>query len=161
VGNNLLKRLPDSIGTLTALTDLHAENNQLTCLPESFVSLSRLRTLVLDSNPFQEFPCSFMHTWTDLVTLSLDTENVVTLPDGAIYTSTELMPLEIVSQGIPKCVEYRQRLRQSLVTGNLDLSVLALWFVPFSVTKMQLLTTLNLTGNNILMLPGWYFCLCL
>lgn len=154
VSFNSLKSLPEEIGKLVKLIEMYADDNQLACLPDAFLNLSKLQTLSLERNPFKKFPCSFMQRWKDLATLTLDTEQIVTLPDGAVHTSTELMPLEVISLGMQRCVEYRQRLRQCLVTGRLDLSVMALWFVPVSVTRMQLLTSLNFTGNCLLMLPG-------
>jgi len=45
------------------------------------------------------------------------------MPEGAVHTTTELMPLEIISQGLSKCVQYRERLLKSRATGALDLSV--------------------------------------
>jgi hypothetical protein len=62
------------------------------------------------------------------------------MPDGAVHTSTELMPLEVLSKGMDKCLEYRQRLRTCRVTGKLDLSVLGLWFLPGEINPNQTLS---------------------
>lgn len=62
--------------------------------------------------------------------LHLNPEQQTVMPDGAVHTATELMPLEVLSKGMNQCLEYRQRLRTCRVTGKLDLSVLGLWFLP-------------------------------
>ena len=64
-----------------------------------------------------------MENWTGLTRLTIDTEQPVVMPEGAVHTTTELMPLEIISQGLSKCVQYRERLLKSRATGALDLSV--------------------------------------
>lgn len=153
VSYNVLEALPEEIGRLTALTELRADSNGITGLPDAFKHLSCLEEISLERNPFEAFPCAFMAGWTSLRLLTLDTEHETTLPDGAVHTSTELMPLEVLSKGVRQCLEYRQRLRACRVTGKLDLSVLGLWFLPASVLKMGMLTSLNFTGNSLLMLP--------
>ncbi|KAJ1479092.1 hypothetical protein T484DRAFT_1815565, partial [Baffinella frigidus] len=150
VSHNLISSLPDEIGRLTRLEELHLEDNKLRSLPASFESLSNLLSLSMELNPFDAFPCPFIHNWTALADLSLDTEKVATLPEGAI---TELIPLEIMTQGLAKAVQYRERLQQSRATGRLDCSIMSLWFVPAAVLQMPLLTSVNFTGNALLMLP--------
>jgi Leucine-rich repeat (LRR) protein len=153
VSHNLLAALPESLGRLTALEELHLQDNQLRALPASFEALSNLLSLSMEQNPFEAFPCPFINKWTALVDLSLDTEKLATLPEGPVHTVTELIPLEVVTQGIAKAVHYRERLKQSRATGKLDCSIMSLWFVPAAVLQMPLLTSVNFTGNALLMLP--------
>ena len=40
----------------------------------------------MELNAFDAFPCPFIHLWTALADLSLDTEKVATLPEGAVHT---------------------------------------------------------------------------
>ena len=47
---HLLTALPNSIGALVGLKELHLCHNQLTTLPESIVALTALRTLNLQNN---------------------------------------------------------------------------------------------------------------
>jgi hypothetical protein len=48
---NPLTVLPDSIGRLTRLRELHLRNNKLTMLPESLEKLQELRQIDLRGNP--------------------------------------------------------------------------------------------------------------
>lgn len=153
VSNNLLEALPMAVGDMSVLTELLVNDNQLASLPTSFVNLSGLHVLALERNPLNNFPFEFVENWTGLTQLTIDTEQPVVMPMGAVHTTTELMPLEVISQGMSKCIQYRERLLKSRATGALDLSVMQLSFLPNSVLRMPLLTQLNLTGNSLLMLP--------
>ena len=153
VSNNMLQLLPQSLGAMTHLTSLILNDNELLSLPASFVQLSGLTALALERNPLENFPFAFVEQWTGLTQLSIDTEQPVVMPEGAVHSTTELMPLEVISQGMSKCQEYRLRLQRSRADGALDLSVMQLSFMPASVLRMPLLTRLNLTGNALLTIP--------
>jgi len=153
ISHNLFQQLPDSLGLMTQLTVLILNDNQILTLPPTFVNLSGLRELALERNPLETFPFEFVENWTGLTRLTIDTEQPIVMPLGAVHTTTELMPLEVISQGMSKCVAYRQRLVSSRSSGSLDLSVVQLSFLPDSVLRMPLLTMLNLTGNSLLMIP--------
>ncbi len=48
--------LPEDIGSLSNLEELHLEFNELTTLPDSIVQLKQLKVLALDYNAFTEIP---------------------------------------------------------------------------------------------------------
>ncbi|MGW2200066.1 leucine-rich repeat domain-containing protein, partial [Streptosporangium sp. NPDC001682] len=56
VGSNRLTVLPESVGNLTALTDLYLVDNQLTVLPESLGNLTALTELSVSDNPLTDLP---------------------------------------------------------------------------------------------------------
>ena len=153
VSNNQIQRLPEVFDMMTELTTLLCNDNQLMSLPATFVHLSALTSLALERNPLSTFPFDLVENWTGLTHLTIDTEQPVVMPLGAVHTSTELMPLEVISQGMSKCVQYQQRMKESRATGTLDMSVMQLSFLPHSILRMPLLTMLNLTGNSLLIIP--------
>ena len=153
VSNNILETLPQSLGSMTKLTELLLNDNQLSSLPGSFVNLSGLTALALERNPLENFPFEHVENWTLLNRLTIDSEKQMVMPEGNVHTTTALMPLEVVSQGMSKCLEYRQRMQQARVCGAMDLSVMQLSLLPNSVLRMPLLTKLNLTGNALLTIP--------
>ena len=153
ISNNLFEKLPDSLGQMTQLAELLLNDNQLRMLPATFVNLTGLIVLALERNPLETFPFEAVENWTGLKQLTIDTEQPVEMPEGPVHTTKQLMPIEVMTQGMSKCISYRERLLKSRVSGSLDLSVMQLSFMPASVMRMPLLTLLNLTGNSLLMIP--------
>jgi len=153
ISNNLFEKLPDSLGQMTQLAELLLNDNQLHMLPSTFINLTGLSTLALERNPLETFPFEVVENWTGLKHLTIDTEQPVEMPEGPVHTTTQLMPIEVMTQGMAKCISYRDRLLKSRASGSLDLSVMQLSFMPASVMRMPLLTMLNLTGNSLLMIP--------
>jgi hypothetical protein len=58
IDRNQLTSLPDAIGDMTSLRELHAYKNKLTFLPYSIGSLTNLRVLSLYDNPLTTIPDS-------------------------------------------------------------------------------------------------------
>jgi len=54
----MLVRLPESIGRLSRLRELHLRNNKLASLPESVGELRELRQIDLRGNPLTGLPVS-------------------------------------------------------------------------------------------------------
>jgi len=50
--------IPDRVGRLSHLRELHFRNNKLTSLPESIGALSELRQIDLRGNPLTHLPAS-------------------------------------------------------------------------------------------------------
>ena len=59
-GENRLTSLPDSVGRLSRLRELHLRNNKLTSLPESLGMLRELRHLDLRGNPLSHLPTAIL-----------------------------------------------------------------------------------------------------
>lgn len=57
MSNNVLERLPESLGELK-LIEMMACGNMLRSLPNTFDKLTSLRKLKLDNNAFESFPSS-------------------------------------------------------------------------------------------------------
>ncbi len=71
--------LPESIGNLTQLTELHLNFHKLTSLPESIGNLTNLTKLYLRANRLTELPDSIGNL-TQLTELHLDSNELISLP---------------------------------------------------------------------------------
>src|SRR5579872_1295318 len=58
LGFNNIKKLPESLFTLTKLTELDLSQNKLTMLPESIGNLNKLKELQLQNNDLETLPFS-------------------------------------------------------------------------------------------------------
>src|SRR3984957_8360497 len=58
--HNPLTSLPDSIGSLARLRELHLRDNKLTSLPESIASLKELRHIDLRGNTLTHLPAAIV-----------------------------------------------------------------------------------------------------
>lgn len=79
--DNNIKKLPDSIGSLSSLEILKLPNNQLTALPESFMNLSSLKKLDLSWNELAELP-EWISSFSSLEELNLRGNKLETLPES-------------------------------------------------------------------------------
>jgi hypothetical protein len=56
LGGNQLTELPDTIGNLTRLNELHLDGNRLTALPDTAGNLTNLIDLYVDDDVFDALP---------------------------------------------------------------------------------------------------------
>jgi internalin A len=120
-----LTTVPDSIGQLTALTDLHLEGNQLTQLPDSIGQLTALTDLHLEGNQLTQLPDSIGQL-TALTDLHLEGNQLTQLPDS-IGQLTALTWLSLAGNQLTQ--------------------------LPDSIGRLTALTTLHLDGNQHLSSP--------
>ena len=76
-----LTEIPESIGSLYNLQELHLHNNNLISLSESIGSLSNLQKLYLDNNNLTELPKS-IGSLSNLQELQLEYNNLTILPES-------------------------------------------------------------------------------
>ncbi|KAH6605933.1 leucine-rich repeat-containing 40 [Trichoderma cornu-damae] len=114
--------IEEPIGSLPMLQALDISVNKLTRLvpADASIGLPAVHTLTLSMNRLQELPD--MATWTSLLTLAADTNNISSIPIS--FTSLE-------------------KVRQADFSGN-DIRV-----VPPEISRMDSLTVLRLSGNPL------------
>ncbi|RFU78537.1 leucine-rich repeat-containing 40 [Trichoderma arundinaceum] len=114
--------IEEPIGSLPMLQALDISVNRLTRLvpADASISLPAVHTLTLSMNRLQELPD--MATWTSLLTLAADTNNISSIPMS--FTSLE-------------------KVRQADFSSN-DLRV-----IPPEISRMDNLTLLRLSGNPL------------
>ncbi|MDE5087098.1 MAG: leucine-rich repeat domain-containing protein [Trichodesmium sp. St16_bin2-tuft] len=83
---NQLTSLPESIGKLSNLTELYLDDNQLTSMPESIIKLSNLTQLYLGNNQLTSLPASITKL-SNLTGLYLDDNQLTSLPESIIKLS--------------------------------------------------------------------------
>ena len=79
IENNYLTTLPDDIGLLTTLNELHVYNNHLTTLPDSIGSLTNLTILNVYNNHLTTLPDS-IGSLTNLTILNIRSNRLTTIP---------------------------------------------------------------------------------
>src|SRR5262249_55751992 len=93
LSENRLTRLPDSIGNLISLEELHADGNPLGALPESFSRLTALREVHLRNAGLQEVP-ECLRALTRLNILDLHGNHISEIPEWLSGLS-ELVKLDL------------------------------------------------------------------
>lgn len=93
IHNMGLTSLPDSIGNLEYLQELHVGHNKLTTLPESIGNLRHLGTLAIDHNEITAVPDNLGHL-NQLHTLDLSANQLRSLPI-AFYTMKSLRMVDL------------------------------------------------------------------
>ncbi|KAK1754217.1 hypothetical protein QBC47DRAFT_325344 [Echria macrotheca] len=114
--------IPDSVTALPALQNLDVSSNQLSrvCEDGQSVSMPALHQIHLSVNRLQSLPD--ISTWTSLLTLSADENNINAIPDG--FT------------GLPQL-------------RSVDLSSNDIRIVPAEIGRMENLAMLRLSGNPL------------
>ena len=133
---NLLPELPDTVTTLTALTELSLVGNQITALPRGLFVLTNLERINVRENPITQLPLDF-GDMTTLRKLDVDLERL-TLP-----------PPEVAQDGFPMMMRYLRDLRAATRSHSLELLGMKLAAIPGEVLAMTALTKLILTSNKI------------
>lgn len=148
VSSNQLNSLPKSIDTLSRLTRLDISSNQLTSLPESIDALSRLTKLNIYSNQLTSFPES-IGKLSQLTELDVSSNQLTSLPES-IYTLSRLTKLNVSGNQLtclPESIGKLSQLTELNVSGN------QLTSLPESIGKLSQLTKLNVSGNQLTSLP--------
>ena len=148
LSGNQLTALPNSLGNLTALTKLNLDGNQLTALPDSLGSLSALTELSLSGNQLAALP-EWLGNLTALTELYLYNNQLTALPDsvGNLRALTTLNLDGNQLTALPDSLGNLRALTELYLSGN------QLVALPDSVGNLRALTTLYLDGNQLVALP--------
>jgi leucine-rich repeat protein SHOC2 len=139
-----LTALPDSIGTISTLTELNLTNNHLTSLPRSIVNLSKLTKLTLTDNCLNKLPDE-IGKLDDLGELYLYGNQLTSLPDS-IGKLSQLTRLNLGSNqlaDLPASTGSLVALRWLNLHGN------RLTRLPKSIENLSSLTALHLSRNPL------------
>eukprot|EP00794_Sanderia_malayensis_P009080 gene9080-10049_t len=156
-GRNYISSLPENIGMLKKLTDLHLgstmfelersnfqSGNWLSRIPESFVELVNLKKVHLDENQITELPCKIGNL-VNLEWLDLGQNQLENLPDSICqlgkltYLQLSKNRLRYLPDDIGKLV--------SLIELRLDCNLIAK--VPMSIVEIKGLQALDLFDNKL------------
>jgi hypothetical protein len=150
VNVNRLTVLPDWLGGLTGLTSLGLSGNQLTALPHRLGNLTGLTELFVGGNQLSGLPES-LGNLTALRRLGLSGNQLAALPDW-LGNLTDLTWLDLSGNRLntlPDWVGNLTGLTELFVGGN-QLSGL-----PESLGNLTALRRLDLSGNRLTTLPDW------
>jgi leucine-rich repeat protein SHOC2 len=139
-----LTALPESIGTISTLTELNLTNNRLNNLPRSIVNLSKLTKITLTDNCLNKLPDEIgkLH---NLVELHLYGNQLTSLPD-CIGNLSKLTRLSLCSNRLTDLT--------SAIGSLVNLSWLNLYdnrltSLPKSIKNLSALTALHLSRNPL------------
>lgn len=119
VSGNLLKQLPDAVGTCRDVKSVRAYANQLSSLPESICNLSYATEMSLQGNRLEYLPAA-LGSLQQLQYLSLHDNNLRALPASVVQLQ-ELQWLYLYNnklQDLPKGIGRLRRLERLLVEAN-------------------------------------------
>ncbi|MBS0586076.1 MAG: leucine-rich repeat domain-containing protein, partial [Verrucomicrobia bacterium] len=147
--NNQLTTIPDTIGQLTALTELRLYNNQLTTIPDTIGQLRALTWLNLSHNQLTTIPDTIGQLRT-LTWLGLSFNQLTTIPDtiGQLTALTELRLCNNQLTTIPDTIGQLRTLTW------LGLSFNQLTTIPDTIGQLRALTWLSLSHNQLTTLPN-------
>jgi len=114
MGDNLLRCIPEEVGSLTHLTNLNLAGNRLQSLPKTLMYLRKLKSLSLHNNKLATLPPEIVAI--NLVELSLrNNPLVVKFIQGMTYEVPSLLELSgrviklnhitYTKNGIPRCLD--------------------------------------------------------
>lgn len=140
--------LPESIGRLSNLTDLHLSRTRLTTLPESIGKLTNLTNLSLFNNKLTILPNSIKNL-KKLRYLDLRSNYLTTLPKaiGSLTSLKELVIRENNISSLPDSLGGCSSLRVIMAQKN------KLSTIPATLSNLKQLRVLNLANNPITTLP--------
>jgi hypothetical protein len=143
-----LRKLPESLASLTQLQVLSLSNNQLRELPESLASLTQLQVLDLSNNQLRELPES-LASLTQLQRLDLSNNQLRELPE-ALASLTQLQRLDLDNNQLSELPEALASLTQlqGLYLDNNQLREL-----PEALASLTQLQRLSLNNNQLSELP--------
>jgi leucine-rich repeat protein SHOC2 len=143
-----LTSLPDSIGSLTNLSDLLLTSNQLTKLPESVSNLANLHVLCLSWNKLTSLPDSISNR-TTLVQIFLIFNQLTTLPNniGNLINLIDLRLSKNQLTSLPNSIGSLMNL------VDLDLDRNQLTSLPNSIGNLSSLSNLCLQYNQLTSIP--------
>ena len=145
-----LTAVPDSLGQLTALTELDLSANQLTTVPDSIGRLTALTKLSLSANRLTAVP-DWIGQLTALTTLDFESNQLTAVPDsiGQLTALTELLLDGNQLTAIPDSIGQLTALTELYLHGN------QLTTVPDSIGQLTALTALFLSANRLTAVPDW------
>ena len=144
IRNNLIGKLPDSIGQLKLFRWLDIRNNQIKELPESMGDLSSLETLRLGENKLSILPKSFGKIQS-LKSLSIGSNNFTEIPE-AIFDLQKLKEIFLsknLISNIPERVENLKELEELFLIDN------KIQYIPLNLCKVVKLKELLLSYNKL------------
>jgi len=148
IKENQINTLPDSIGTLTELMILDLEDNDLTILPESIGNLNRLNILKLKGNNLIRLPNS-IGKLNLIKDLDFEKQGLKTLPES-IGSLTSLQTLNLKEnnlKSLPDSIGNLSSLQKLYVQENL------LTNIPETIGNLSLLQILDFSHNKLLSIP--------
>ncbi|XP_012519957.1 PREDICTED: protein LAP2 [Propithecus coquereli] len=149
-----LEFLPANFGRLTKLQILELRENQLKMLPKTMNRLTQLERLDLGSNEFTEVP-EVLEQLSGLKEFWMDGNRLTFIPGfiGSLkqltYLDVSKNNVEMVEEGISACENLQDLLLSSNSLQQLPETIGLLKNLPFSFTKLQQLTAMWLSDNQI------------
>ena len=143
-----LAALPEAIGQLSQLRELHADMNQLTALPEAIGQLSQLQNLDLFGNQLTALPKGFGQL-TQLQYLVLSGNQLTALPEW-FGQLAKLQKLDLDNNqltALPEAIGQLSQLRYLYLDNN------QLTALPETIGQLSQLRYLYLNNNRLTALP--------
>ncbi|MHA1717944.1 MAG: leucine-rich repeat domain-containing protein [Promethearchaeota archaeon] len=141
--NMNINSIPDSIGSLFSLKELHLDSNMLSTLPQSIENLKSLKILNLGHNKFKTIPKCIL-TLSSLEELTLWSNNIISIPEsiGNLKMLKKLYLFDNNIKSIPNEIGGLKSLK------ILDLKKNKLENLPDSITKLKSLKKLLIKSNQ-------------
>jgi uncharacterized protein (TIGR02996 family) len=149
---NQIRALPDNIGNLQSLRELDLCHNQLAALPETLAGLQQLRELKLTWNKLSNLPARLDGMYR-LRLLDLRANDLHTLPESV----TQLRVLERISLGENPSLDIAdacRKLAKIPTLRHLSLSMNRLTELPDEIGLLTQLRSLDLSWNQLDRLPA-------
>ena len=167
-----IPKLPDSIGDLTHLTELHLSHNRLETLPPSLEKLIKLQALYLDGNNLSSIP-NFIFDLPNLQILDLGSNNISVIPNRIanlqklrrlyLYnnqlkdlpeTIFDLTNLELLDLANNNLIELLIEIGNLTNLVELQINYNKLTSVPNSISNLKQLQVLSISSNSLVTLPS-------
>lgn len=143
LNHNCLKNLPGNIGDLYDLTLLSVSYNQLEELPASFKNLSTLRVLNLDHNPDLKLSEDVFMNFKRLEKLSLGNTSLKSIPQGIQFSN--LKELHLHQNKLTEFPDFPENNKLTVLNLNDNL----IEKIPKKIATLVELTHLYLGSNKI------------
>ena len=144
-----IDEIPESVGQMSALTELVIWDNNLTTLPDEFASLTNLKYIDIKGN-FTEIP-EVIGSLTQLESLDLSGAAIVSIPEW-ITQLTQLTDLSLmynqIAGPLPEWIGTMTSLKSLNLYGNKITGD-----IPTSFYNLTNLTYLSLEGNRMTIQP--------
>ncbi|CAC5379393.1 unnamed protein product [Mytilus coruscus] len=148
LGRNLISKLPENLGNLSALTGLFVNHNKLQFLPEAIGCLKNLDTLNFTGNELTSLPAAIGNLL-KLQKLQMCNNKLSRLPT-CIGKLSELRSLEVANNNLIT-IPVELSHCENLLTLNLDNNRLT--FLPRQLRNLVNLTEFSAVANNLYVLP--------
>lgn len=143
-----LKLLPEEIGGLVNLTDLHLSKNNLPGLPDGIKNLKNLSILKADSNDISSLN-SNIGNCISLQELVLTSNQIKTLP-SSIGSLTDLRSLNVDSNRLEELTPQIGNLKRLRI---LSLRDNCLTHMPSEIGQLEMVKIMDVSGNRLEYLP--------